>query len=139
MTPEVIQEKLAKLEEIITTLKEFQQISRPEFTSQRTIYFGSIYALIIGIEIITDIGSHILSYNFGRKAETYKDIIKLLAETEVVPQDFADQTENMTDFRNLAIHVYARVDPKRVYDYIPQAIDQFTQYSQHFTSFISRK
>lgn len=62
----------------------------------------------------------------------------MLAETEVIPRDFANETAEMTDFRNLAIHVYARVDPKRVYGYIPQAIEQFTRYSQFFAEFLNK-
>lgn len=135
MKNKVINEKLAKLEETIETLREFQEISQKEFIAQRKTYFGAIYALVIGIEIICDIGNHILSYYFGRKAETYKEIINLLAEVEVTPKRFAKKTEKMTDFRNLAIHVYARVDPKKVYRYIPQAISQFQQYSKYFVKF----
>lgn len=129
---EIIPEKLAKLEEIINTLKEFQKYHEKEFVADRKIYFGAIYALVVGVEIICDLGSHILSFSFGRKAETYKEIIRLMAEVEIIPKDFAKETEPMTDFRNLAIHVYARVEPEKIYSYLPKAITQFQKYKKYF-------
>ena len=135
MKNEVIGEKLVRLEEIIATLKDFEKIPRKDFLEQRKIYFGAIYALVIGVEIICDLASHILAYYFGRKAETYKDIIRLLAEVEVIPKSFAKKTIKMTDFRNLAIHVYARVDSKKIYQYLPLAINQFEQYIKYFLKF----
>lgn len=129
---EIVTEKLAKLEEVLNTLREYQHYPKKEFIKDRKIYFGAIYALIIGVEIICDIGSHILSYYFARKAESYKDIIRLLAKVGVIPQNFADSTESMTDFRNLAIHIYARVDPEKIFNYIPQAITQFEKYRKYF-------
>lgn len=136
MKDKIIKEKLAKLEKTIEALKYFQKIPKDKFVSSERVFFGPIYALVIGIEIICDIGNHILSYYFGRQAETYKEIIELLAEVEVIPQKFAKRTVEMTKFRNLAIHVYAKVDPKKVYKYIPQAIKQFKVYSRYFLKFL---
>lgn len=133
---EIVSEKLAKLQEITDTLREFQNYPKDKFIIDRKIYFGAIYALVVGVEIVCDIGSHILSYIFGRKAETYKDIIRLMAEVEIIPENFAKQTETMTDFRNLAIHVYARVEPEKIYSYLPQAITQFQEYKKYFLNFI---
>lgn len=135
MRNEVVNEKLARLEEIVETLKEFKKIPEREFVVQRKIYFGAVYALVIGIEIICDLGNHLLSSYFGRKAETYKDIILLLGEVEIIPKAFAQKTKAMVDFRNLAIHVYARVDPKKVYQYLPLAINQFRRYGRYFLEF----
>ena len=136
MSNQIIKEKLAKLEEIIVTLKEFERIPKKKFIGDRKIYFGAIYSLVVGIEIICDTGNHVLSYHFGRKSETYKEIIELLAEVEIIPQSFAKKTVEMTKFRNLAIHVYVKVDPKKVYTYIPKAIRQFNSYSQYFLKFL---
>lgn len=138
MKDEVISEKLIRLEEIVKTLEEFKEIPQKKFVGQRRIYFGAIYALVIGIEIVCDIGSHVLAYHFGRKAETYKDIIRSLPEAEIIPKEFAKETEEMTDFRNLAIHVYARVDPRKVYQYLPLAIKQFQRYAGYFLKFLEK-
>lgn len=139
MSDPVIEKKITQLEEIISLLKEFGEIPKEKFIKDKKIYFGAIYALVVGIEIICDIGNHILSYYFGRQSETYKDIVLLLAELEVMPKTFAKKTENMVGFRNLAIHVYAKVDPKKVYRYLPEGIKQFNQYSRYFLKFLSGK
>ena len=138
MGEKIIESKLAKLEEVLVTLKEFEEIPMEEFIADRKIFYGATYTLIMGIEIICDIGNHVLSYYFGRKAETYKDIIKLLAEVEVIPSSFAKETTKMTKFRNLAIHVYEIIKPRKVYSYMPQAISQFQIYSRYFLKFIQK-
>jgi uncharacterized protein YutE (UPF0331/DUF86 family) len=132
---EIINEKTIQLEETIQTLKKFEKMPKEEFVSKRTIYYGAVYALIIGVDCICSIGNHILSYYFNRKAETYKEIILLLGEFEIIPEKFAEETQDMTKFRNLAVHLYGKVDPNKVYAYIPLAIEQFKQYVKYFIEF----
>ena len=133
---ETINERVAKIDEAIQELKEINLASREEFFADKTLQCAALYALIMGIEAICDIGNHLLSYYFGRGVKTYKDIITSLAEVEVIPQEFAKKTEKMPDFRNLAIHVYLKIDENEIYKYIPLAIEQFAEYARHFLKFI---
>ena len=137
---DIIGERLAKLDEAIFELeKTVKEYSLDKFIKETKIQHATIYELILGIEAICDIGGHILSYYFGRKSDTYKDIMKQLAETEVIPTSLYIKSEKMPDFRNLAIHVYLKIDEEMVYRDLPVSIKHFREYAKHFFKFIDEK
>jgi len=138
-TEEIIKERLAKIDEAINELKKFNEISLEKYKANKTIQYASIYALVIGIEAVCDIGNHILTYYFARKPDSYKDIILQLAEVDVISKEFAEYSQEMTDFRNLVIHVYLKIDEEKVYSYIGKAIEQFEKYAKYYIKFIESK
>jgi len=139
MTNHIAEEKLKHLEEIIEVIREFERIPKTEFVRQKRTYFGAIYALVTGIEIICDLGSHLLSYFFNRRPETYRQTIIQLAELEIIPEKLAKESQDMVGFRNLAVHVYGKIDPKKVYQYLKLAEQQFLDYLKHFIRFFQKR
>lgn len=134
-----INEKLLRLREITKTLEEFSSLPREKFLNDAVTNAAVMYNLIIGIEIIVDIGNHLLAEVFQRSEKTYRDVIRALGETGVVPSEFAREEEFMADFRNKIIHDYDRVDAGRVFDALQKAPTVFREFAQRFTKFIENK
>lgn len=95
-----------------------------------------MFGMVIGIEAICDIGNHILARYFNRSAETYKDVVLGLGDCEVIPKSFAKKSAHMTDFRNIIIHIYLKIDPAKVYQNLQKAPDEFTKFCQYFLKFL---
>jgi uncharacterized protein YutE (UPF0331/DUF86 family) len=91
------------------------------------------------VEIIVDIGNHILSEVFHSSAGTYKDVIFKLGDAGIIPKDFANDNLKMADFRNLIIHGYASVDLDQVYQNIQKAPDIFRQFAKYYVEFLDRE
>ncbi|MCL4385117.1 MAG: DUF86 domain-containing protein [Actinobacteria bacterium] len=135
----IIKERIKKIEEAITELKQIRMLPKQNFFNEKRIQYASMYAMIIGIEAICDIGNHILSKYFNRAAETYKDVILLLGECKVIPEDFSQKSSKMADFRNILIHLYLKIDTEEVYKNLKKAPEEFTKFSKFFLSFIEKQ
>ncbi|MBU3965325.1 DUF86 domain-containing protein [Patescibacteria group bacterium] len=133
-----ISEKLELLNEAIRKLDEIKLLKRDEFASDFFIHDTAIRNLVLGIEIIVDIGNHILSETFQSSAKFYKDVIIDLGEGKVIPKDFAKENAEMADFRNLIIHAYGKLDIKQVYQNLQKSPDIFRKFAKYYIKFLEK-
>ncbi len=135
-TKTVINERLQKIEEAVGQLKDIRKMAKKDFLKDSKSQYAAMFAMILGIEAICDIGNHILARYFNEPADTYKDVILKLGEVEVIPSQLANQSAEMTDFRNVLIHLYTKVDLEQVYENLQKAPEEFTKFGQYFLKFI---
>ena len=133
-----VQEKLDKLEQAIKLLENYKKVSREDFLVDFTINSAAQYNLVLGIEIIIDIGHHLLTEFYHLHPKEYKEIIEALGEYEIVPEKFAKENVEMAKFRNLIIHQYGKVDMKKVYQNLQKAPDIFRQFVKYFIEFLEK-
>lgn len=129
-----------KLQDLISDLREYAEEAQTQedFIADKKLNGAAMFDLAIGIAIITDAGNHILSTVFQKSAEDYSDIVRLLGEVGVVPQQIINENKDMTKFRNLLIHEYADVDFKKVYAYLQKAPDVFQQFADSYSTFLDK-
>lgn len=137
-TYELITKKLKKLEEATLELEEFQKISKKEFLKDKITQHACFYDFVIAIEVICDIGNHILAKYYLKGEAKYKDIIIKLGEIGIIPEKFANQTKNMTDFRNLLIHVYEKIDPEEAFQNLQKAPEEFNKFARYYLKFLEK-
>ncbi len=130
--------KLAKLKEAIEVLDILQTEDESKFFADKVIQGAATFYMIVAIDMIVDIGNHILTEIFSKPAKTYKDVIISLGEVSVIPPDFAATQADMADFRNKIIHDYDRVDPIKVFNYLQTAPDIFKRFSKILVEFIEK-
>jgi len=141
MTPinkKTVTKKLDLLDKIIEKLQDIKELSRENFMSDFFIHDTAIRNLVLGIEIVVDIGNHILLEVFHSSADTYKDVVLTLGEAKVVPENFAKENANMADFRNLIIHAYGSLDMKQVYQHLQKAPDVFRKFAKYYVEFLEK-
>ncbi len=63
----------------------------------------------IAIEEVMNIGNHIISGNGLRKAESYRDIFKVLAEHKIISVKMSDELQQFAVFRNRMVHLYWKI------------------------------
>ncbi|MGZ3534843.1 MAG: type VII toxin-antitoxin system HepT family RNase toxin, partial [Thermodesulfobacteriota bacterium] len=98
---EVIQSRIAYIEDSIKSLERFKGASFEEFHSNSDHFRIAFYDLHRALEAVMDIGSHILSRIPGARPSSYKDIPKLLEKHKMIPIDFAsNQLTKMAGYRN---------------------------------------
>lgn len=135
---ETVNKKLVLLDEVLEKLQDIKALSRENFMSDFFIHDTAIRNLVLGIEIITDIGNHILLEVFHSSADTYKDVVLTLGETEVIPKEFAEENAQMADFRNLIIHAYGSLDMKQVYQNLQKAPNVFRKFAKCYVEFLEK-
>jgi len=131
-----IKDKLLRLREVVNILNESRESSKEEFLKDSKLSGSVMFNMVVGIELIVDIGNHILAEAFQKPAKTYKDVIIFLGEFEVIPKEFSENNKEMPDFRNKLIHDYDRVSLDKVYEYLQKAPSVFTEFAQYYAEFI---
>lgn len=142
MTPinqPAIEDKLFRLNENIKFIDDVLKKSDKDILAERPLYYGLQHLLQISIEIIIDIGSHILAEKFSVNPKTYADVILALGDKNIVSQDFAKKQAEMAKFRNMLVHYYDNLDDKRVLEYSRSAPEIFQLFGKAFTDFLQNK
>lgn len=133
-----IEEKLNKLRECIDILENLKITPQAEFLKSKEKSGAVMHYLVIGIEVVVDIGQHILSEVFQTRGTSYEEIISKLGEAKVVPKKFAEENEGMARFRNLLIHEYIKVDLNKVYQNLQKAPDIFRKFAKYYLKFLEK-
>lgn len=134
-----VEEKLQKLQEFIDKLEELKKISYDQFINESIYPDAAMRNLQVGVEVIIDIGTHILSEIFQVKVSEYKEAIQKLGEAGVVPKEFAKEHIPMAKFRNLLVHEYGDIDIVKVYEYLQKAPDIFRQFAKYYVEFLEKE
>lgn len=135
---ESIQQKILKLRECIEMLEKLRQTPQRDFLKNKEKSGAAMHYLVIGIEVIIDIGQHILNEIFQTRGESYEEVVLKLGEVKVVDEDFAKENAAMARFRNLLIHDYIRVDLKQVYQNLQKAPDIFRKFAKYYLEFLDK-
>ena len=133
-----IGQRLELLKGVIVKLRECGKSSKKEFIEDFKISDSAIRNLILGSEIVTDIGNHILAEAFQAHPKEYSEVIILLGDTGVIDKKFATENANMAKFRNLLVHEYIKIDLDKVYDYLQKAPEILAEFARYFVEFIDR-
>lgn len=139
LNKKTIQEKLFKLQESVKILENLRTREREAFFADRIVQDSATLNMFTSIEMITDIGNHIITEVFQKQAKSYKEIIILLGETGVVPSEFAKENVDMTKFRNLVAHDYDKITPGGVYENLQKAPDIFREFAKYFVEFMEKQ
>ena len=72
----------------------------------------------MAIEAAIDVGSDLLAKHSFKAAGGYREVFRLMGEAGILPRDFAERIAPMGGFRNVLVHMYLEVDPRKVYDIV---------------------
>jgi uncharacterized protein YutE (UPF0331/DUF86 family) len=131
-----ILELLRYMESCVQELKPFSRMTREEFLSdKKNPPFVESY-LRRSLEVVFDIGRHILSKTYGFKEIEYRAIAKELGEKQVVTLELSDELSKMAGYRNRMVHFYKEVTPEELYDIVVNDLKDFERFAKEIVAFI---
>jgi uncharacterized protein YutE (UPF0331/DUF86 family) len=86
------------------------------------------YLLIVACEAALDICNHVAARRASRSPQDYADCMTVLAELGVLSPELAQRLARMARFRNLLVHLYARVDDVEVHRVIREDLGDLEEY-----------
>lgn len=135
---EAIEERLKELDEILTELGKYCDISwkvlRADLSQRWIIERG----LIAAASVIFDIADHILAGHFGLYAKTYEKSLRALRDKEVVSQELYRQIQGLGGFRNILIHRYLDVDPHEVFENFGKGMAVFPGFAREILAWLDK-
>ena len=72
------------------------------------------YLFIVGIEACIDICQHVSAKMFQETPDSYSGCFDVLSNKDAIPDSLGRQMAELARFRNLLVHLYWKVDDRRV-------------------------
>ncbi len=123
-----VRELAGHLRDAVRQLRELGRASRESFLADPRALNSAKYLLIVAAEAALDIGNHLAARRGARSPADYADCMTILAELGVLDSDLTARLVRMARFRNLLVHLYAKVDDGEVHRVIRENLDDFDRY-----------
>jgi uncharacterized protein YutE (UPF0331/DUF86 family) len=104
-------------------LTELAERSDDELRSDFAVMGGVQHYLLLLVETVLDLGSHVISSEGYDPPRNYADIFRILRDEGLLPADLADRLMAMARFRNVLVHLYADVEEERVLRVLRESLD----------------
>lgn len=133
----LIQRKLQELRRYVKGLDQLRGKGLAELKASLFTSWAVERGLQLAIQVVLDVGNHILVSLDEHRIEEYVDVIDKLGERGVIPEDFARQIRKMASFRNLLVHEYAEIDLAIVHGILENQLGDFERFIQHIQKYLA--
>jgi uncharacterized protein YutE (UPF0331/DUF86 family) len=120
----------------VAQLNRLSEFKEDEFLSDMDKLGSAKYYLIVAIESCIDIANHIISTEGFRRPSDFADTFVVLFENGLIDKELKEPLQNMARFRNLLVHLYGKVDDKRVYSFLQVNLPDFNSFVQQILAII---
>jgi uncharacterized protein YutE (UPF0331/DUF86 family) len=117
-----------EIRESITKVRRYTAQPDEEFFADERNLYTVMHLLLIAIEAIAAICSHIVAKTARRAPSSYADCFKGLENLGVLERSLTGRLIRMARFRNLLVHRYWEIDPQRVLLYARENLDDLEQF-----------
>ena len=124
----VINNKLKELNKNLKQLRNYQGINAKQLNNNMSKLWAIERGLQLSIQIILDIGNHILA-DKGITVENYADIFQKLINQEIIPKEYGKRIKGMAGFRNILVHEYTEVDLNVIVEVLENSLDDFEKFA----------
>ena len=122
--------RLSVIADSVSALQDMQEVTLEEFVADDILHTAAEHYFQVAIQAALDIGGMLLADRSVKLPQGYADIFPALAETGVLPQDFANRLVGMAKFRNVLVHMYLQVDLGLMYRYLQDNLDDFERFAE---------
>jgi len=109
-------------------LAAYAEIPEREFLSNPEKVDSAKYNLIVAIEGAMDICNSIVARAGGRAPRDHADCFEVLRELGFLEAEFVEKLKRMAKFRNLLVHLYWKVDDRKIHEILRDDIRDIRDY-----------
>jgi len=131
-----IESKLEMLEEYVAILNGYQHHDVEELMRDHTLRGAVERYIEVALECMIDIGEMIISKEKLKRPDTYRDVFLLLGEHGILPDDFAKDLAPAAGFRNVLVHMYAKIDIDRLYYYLENNLEDIERFGEYIARYL---
>lgn len=133
---EVIRKRLNRLDEYLSILHQLQRYSFEEFVEDPEKYGSVERFLHLAIEVVIDMGNHVIADLGLGVVNWYSDIPTILEEKGHLTHTLKEKWIRMIGFRNTLVHEYIDIDRKIVYEVLQNDLKDLEQLRRVFARFL---
>ena len=127
--------------EINTSLKKLEKIKDLKenyFLSNSEKIDSAKYNLIVVTEGVIDIGNHIIAKEKARVPADYAETFDILVEIGLIPENLGENLKKMAKFRNLLVHLYWKIDDRKIYQIIKENLVDIKNFLKILLSYLNK-
>lgn len=133
----LIENKLKELNRNLKQLRKYQGTTEEKLKKNIDKLWTIERGLQLSIQIILDIGNHILSEK-GITVENYSEIFQELINAEIITEAYGNKIKGMAGFRNILVHEYADVDTKIIVNVLNNSLDDFEKFAFYINKHLEK-
>ena len=133
-----IRQIMGEINAALRKLDGYAGIAEEEFLANPEKVDGAKYNLIVAIEGAMDICSSIVARAGGRAPQDNADCFQVLGELGFLEEGFVARLKRMARFRNLLVHLYWKVDDRKVLSILKEDIRDIREYLEVINKAVAR-
>jgi uncharacterized protein YutE (UPF0331/DUF86 family) len=122
---ELLSRKISRLQNYVDVLKAAEDIDWQKYRDDLRIKAFVERYLHLAIEELLDIANHLVSFYQWREPSGYRDLLLILTEHGIIPQEQLSVFQNMASFRNMLVHRYEIMDDELVFGIFKKKLEDF--------------
>jgi uncharacterized protein YutE (UPF0331/DUF86 family) len=131
-----IRQLLGEINSSLHKLDSYAQLSEKGFLSNSDKVDSAKYNLIVAIEGAIDVCNHLVARAGGRAPHDHADCFEVLRELKMLSDDFVVRLKSMAKFRDLLVHLYWKVDDRKVFQILKRNIQDIREYIKEIKKLI---
>jgi uncharacterized protein YutE (UPF0331/DUF86 family) len=132
-----LRELAGHLRDAVRQLRELGHGPRQSFLADPRRVNSAKYLLIVASEAALDICNHLAVRRGARSPTDYADCMTILREIGILDEDLTARLVRMARFRNLLVHLYAKVNDGEVHRIIREDLGDFDRYLASIGRYLS--
>ena len=129
---EIVRRRLERLDGYVTILESLRRYDFDEFIADPEHYGSAERFLQVSIEILIDLGNHVIAEEGHGAVESYGDIPVVLQKKGLIGNDLCERWVRMIGFRNILVHEYLDVDRRLVYEAVHEKLSDLRELQSIF-------
>lgn len=129
---------MAALDTYLAQLAEARQIDLPAYTNDWRAQRVVERTLHLLIEVCMDLADHVIADRALPVPGTAAEAFVVLAREQLLDGDLADALARMVGFRNLLVHDYMRLDPRRVLELATTGVADVERFRDRVLQMVNR-
>jgi uncharacterized protein YutE (UPF0331/DUF86 family) len=123
VTDDVFERRTRRFVEALTILEGLGRTPWERFSSDPEKYGSAERFLQIAVEVLNDLGAHIVARTGAGPVDRYRDVPDRLLEAGLLSEAQSEVWRRVIGFRNVIVHDYLDVDRAIVYDIVRHRLD----------------
>ncbi|MCF2136810.1 MAG: DUF86 domain-containing protein [Candidatus Thorarchaeota archaeon] len=135
---DLVTRRLAEIKRALGEIECVTDLDIDDFLSDAYIKDATKYRLIVAIEAAISVCNHIAARALKEIPSSYSECFTNLSRHRIISDDLAKELANMAKFRNLVVHVYWRVDDKKVFEIAQEIIIILERFVQEVREYVNK-
>jgi uncharacterized protein YutE (UPF0331/DUF86 family) len=132
----VVESQLRFLREYLSDLAEYESIPLPVYRKNKKDQRFVERTLHLACECCMDAAAHVISRMGYREPRDNKDLFQILSENNVLSESVSGAMIKMSQFRNIVVHDYTRIDPAIIVGILRENLVDFKRFAAEVIRFM---